>query len=93
MLDKLLKRYENVDRIYGVFTGNSFIEMCRCFLGSAAWFNFQFVEFSAVGCPGKTEFSRINYRSICETMEKKRLECEKTGTKLYQLDIARVKRT
>ena len=91
MLDKLLNRYKNVDRIDGAFIGNSFIQTCRCFLGSAAWFGFQFVEFSAVGCSGKKEFSRIDYVSICEAMEKKRVECEKMGSKL--LGIAKVTKT
>ena len=98
MLDKLLKRYadnpdpeKNVDRIDGAFIGNSFIQTCRCFLGSAAWFGLKFVEFSAIGCSGKNEFSRIDYVKICEAMEKKRLECEKMGTKL--LGIAKVTRT
>ena len=91
MLDKLLKEHENVDRIDGAFFGNSFIQTCRCFLGSAAWFGFQFVEFSAVGCSGKKEFSRIDYVSICEAMEKKRLDCEKSGIKL--LGIAKVTKT
>ena len=81
MLDKLLKRYENVDRIDGIFFGNSFIQTCRCFLGSAAYFGFQFVEFSAKSCPGKTEFSKTNYRSICDTMEKRRIECENMAYK------------
>ena len=44
-------------------------------------FDFQFVEFSAIGCSGKNEFSRINYVEVCEKMEKKRLECEKMGAK------------
>ena len=76
MLEKLLHRYDNVDRIDGIFFGNSFIQTCKCLLGSAAWFDFQFVEFSAKSCSGKNEFSKTTYASICDTMEKRRLECE-----------------
>jgi len=90
MLDKLLKRYDNVDRIDGAFMGNSFIQICRCVLNSAAWFGFEFVEFSAVGCSGKKEFSKTDYVEVCEAMEKKRLKCEKVGTKL--VGIAKVTR-
>ena len=91
MLDILLRRYENIDRIDGAFIGDSFIQACRCILGEAALFDFQFVEFSAEGCSGKNEFSRINYVEVCEKMEKKRLECEKMGIKL--LGIAKVTKT
>ena len=91
MLDILLRRYENIDRIDGAFIGDSFIQACRCILGEAALFDFQFVEFSAEGCSGKNEFSRINYVEVCEKMEKKRLECEKMGAKLR--GIAKVIKT
>jgi len=88
MLDKLLNRYKNVDRIDGIFFGNSFIQTCKCFLGSAAYFGFHFIEFSARSCTGKNEFSKTNYGSICDTMEMRRLECEN-----MEYNTARVTRT
>ena len=61
MLEKLLKRYDNVDQVNGYFMGDSFIKACKCFLGSAARFGFRFVEFSAAGCSGKTKFADVDH--------------------------------
>ena len=79
MLDKLLQRYKNVGLINGYFMGDSFIKACKSFLGSAARLEFQFVEFSAAGCLGKTKFADVDYddhNSICEAVEKKKCKWE-----------------
>ena len=86
MLDKLLRRYENVDQINGYFMGDSFIKACKCFLGPAAFFGFRFVDFSAAGCSGKTEFSDFDHGSICEAVEKKKCKWE-------EVEIAKVTKT
>lgn len=74
MVRDVLARYKDVDQIDGFFIGNPVIKACRCYLGSAANYGFQFVDFTAlgIGCPEKTPFSVENYVDICEDLEERK---------------------
>ena len=74
MLEFVLGMNRHIDQINGFFTADPFIQGCRCYLGRAAKEEFNVVEISKknMDLVGKFEFTKNNYATICENLEKKK---------------------
>ena len=68
LMDSVLSKYPELQRITGQFDANPFIKGCNCYLGAAARANFRFVKFqsSKEECSRQREFNSNTYRGICE---------------------------
>ena len=73
MLDTLLTRFSDVNKIEGSIAANIYLAGCRCYLGAAAQANFKFVQMASKKeeCNEKNEFTSTTYRGICDDYQRK----------------------
>ena len=68
MLDKVLERNPEVNRIDGYFSASYFMKGCRCYLEAAARAGFKFIENSRGAFSGRIEFTKDNYVIVCDSL-------------------------